>query len=83
MQENGTIRMERVNQFIELVHQYVLREKLEDKTVDLKRVYVDCDAEINANVNEDICQAADDIRSCILKKKEEYGVKSLGESIWL
>lgn len=79
---NGTLNMERINQFISLVDQYGEREKKDVNTVGLRRVYGECDEKFRDN-EENLCEAANDLRDCILGSKKLYEVKSIGESIWL
>lgn len=73
--------MERINQFIALVDQYGERENKDVNTAGLRRVYGECDEKFRDS--ENLCEAANDLRDCILGNKKQYEVKSIGESIWL
>lgn len=81
MEIDGTLKMDRIKQFVELVEQYSERESKSVDIVGLKHVYEECAQELTAN--EDICEAGYDLRNCILEKREKYGVRNVGESIWL
>lgn len=73
--------MERVNQLIGLVKDYTLKNAIDDSTDMLVKVYQDCSKE--SVVADNVCEAADALRICILKKRSEYDVTSVGESLWL
>lgn len=81
MHENGTINMERIDELTEIIEEYSPRTNFDSYFVNLNNVYQKCSEEIEPN--ENTCEAASNIRNCVIKEKSEWGVDALTPSIWL